>query len=66
MSYKPKKIKIRNHRALSKTKLENAIFFNENLNSIFSHQDPDVIAFTLQVELNSIINSIVPKKIINF
>ena len=26
MSYKPKKIKIRNHRALSKIKLENAIF----------------------------------------
>ena len=66
MSYKPKKIKIRNHRALTKAKLENAIFFNENLNTIFSHQDPDTIALTLQVELNSIINSIAPKKFINF
>ena len=66
MSYKPKRIKIRNHRALSKTKLENAIIFNENLNSIFSHYDPDIIAHTLQIELNTIINSIAPNNFINF
>ena len=66
MSYKPKRIKIRNHRALSKIKLENAIIFNENLNSIFNQNDPDIIAHTLQIELNTIINSIAPKKFINF
>ena len=66
IKYQPKKIKIRNFRNLSKLKLENAIIFNENLNTIFNHKDPDTIANIFQMEMNNIIDHLAPLKVVNF
>ena len=65
IKYQPKKIKIRNYRNLTKTKLENAIIFNQNLDMIFNYNDPDTIANIFQSEFNSIIDFLAPLKVVN-
>ena len=42
--------------------LKNYIDHNQNLNSIFNYEDPEIIANILITELNLIINCIAPKR----
>ena len=62
----PRFLKIRNNKLLNKQNL--CLYFdnNENLNTIFNHTDPNIIANILQVELNGIIDTISPPKIVQF
>ena len=62
----PKFIKIRKWNKLTKNKLKHEIEHSEQLNSIFSYTDPDLIANILQIELNSIIDHFTEPKIIQF
>ena len=62
--YKPKYMRIRNTKLLTKTRLKQYVDQNENLNSIFSLEDPNAVAEIIHIELNSIIESIAPSRII--
>ena len=64
--YYPKFIKIRKNQLLTKHNLEQYIDHNQNFKDILNMTDPDQIACNLQLELNTIINSIAPAKIIQF
>ena len=64
--YHPKFIKIRNNKLLNKSTLSQHVKQSHLLNSFFSYDDPDIVADILQLELNSIIDSIVPSKIVQY
>ena len=49
---------------LTKSNLALGIQNSENLNSIFNSQDPNFIAETIQIELNTLIDTIAPCKIV--
>ena len=51
---------------LNKNTLSKHVQQSHLLNSIFSYDDPDIVADILQLELNSIINSIAPSKIVQY
>ena len=62
--YKPKFMKIRNNRLITKAKLNTYVVNNDMLKTVFNYTDPDIIANIIQIELNSIIDSIAPAKYI--
>ena len=64
--YKPRFIKSRNFKLLTRESLSQHVEQSILLNSIFQLTDADEIADILQLELNSIINSIAPSKKIQF
>ena len=63
--YNPKFIKTRNHRNLNKEALQLA-FKQSNINSLFNHSDPNIIADILQLEMGTIINTLSPSKITQY
>lgn len=64
--YHPKFIKIRKHSLINKYNLTSYINSSDLLNSIFNYSDPEIITNIIQLELNTIINSIAPSKIIQY
>ena len=63
--YNPKFIKTRNFRQLNKHSLLLAVE-QSDLDQIFNYQDPNVIAEMLQIELNTIINTLAPAKVVQY
>ena len=59
----PRFIRKRDWRLVTTNSLEFAVNTNDALDSIFYSQDPEYIAFTINNELNNIINSLAPPKI---
>ena len=60
--YNPKFMRIRNYKLLTKTRLTKYFNENEMLNTVFNFNDPNIIAEIIQIEINSIIESIAPSK----
>ena len=64
--YQPKFIKTRDSSKFNKNSLILAFKQNEILDKIFNHTNPNTIANILQIELNSIINTLAPPKITQY
>ena len=56
--------KFRDQKLLTKQALTTLFNSNQNISSIFNYEDPNVIANILINELNSIIESLAPEKLI--
>ena len=63
--YNPKFFSKRNFDLLTKKNIENYMNYS-NLDTIFHSQDPDYIANTIQLELNTIYNILAPSKLVQF
>ena len=63
--YNPKFIKTRNFRQLNKNSLLLALDQSE-IDQVFNFSDPNMISNFLQVELNTIINTLAPAKIVQY
>ena len=64
--YVPKFINVRNFRLLTRNMILNYINNSEELENLFTLSDPNEIAASLQMELNSIIECIAPQKKVQF
>ena len=64
--YKPKFVRVKNHKLLSKNTLWLYFDNNEHINENFAQTDPNVISNILQIELNTIINTISLAKITQY
>ena len=64
--YKPKFIKIRKNKLLSKRHIKNQFDNNATINDIFNYTDPDIIADIIQIEMNSMIELIAPQSYIQY
>ena len=64
--YRPKFIKIRKSKLLSKRNLQTQFKNNDILPTIFNYTDPNQIADILQIELNSMIELIAPQSYIQY
>ena len=63
--YTPKFFTKRNFQFLTEQNIKKYINYS-NLDTVFQHQDPNFIANTLQLELNSIYNILAPEKIVQY
>ena len=59
-------IKIRKNKLLTKETLYHYIDNSTLLNSIFKSDDPELITNNIQLELNTIINTIAPPKVVQY
>ena len=64
--YTPKFIEIRNKDKLTKHNIELLIDQSPYLDEIFTTNDTDFIAQTIQIELNTIYNTLVPSRIVQY
>ena len=64
--YKPKFINIRNFKLLTRNKILGYLNNSKELESVFNHTDPNIVASIIQVELNSIIELIAPVKKVQY
>ena len=64
--YHPKFIKSRNSKLLQRRTLIKYINESPLLNSIFKYTNPEIVTNIIQLELNTIINTIAPSKIIQY
>ena len=63
--YNPKFIKTRNFRNLNKTSLHLTLDQSE-IDRVFNFTDPNVISNILQTELNTVINTLAPAKVVQY
>ena len=64
--YTPKLIEIRDNKQLNKHKLKHILSLNDNFKNIISLTDPNEIAANLQLELNTVIDTLSQPKIIQY
>ena len=64
--YTPKFISLRDNRQLTKQNLKICIDLNQNFKNIVKFNHPNDIANSLQIELNTIINTVAPSRIVQF
>merc|ERR1712112_532441 len=64
--YTPKFIKIRDKKQLTRQNLKTCIDINENFKKFILLQHPDNIANNLQLELNTIIDTVATPKIVQY
>ena len=64
--YTPKFIKIRDKKQLTRHNLKTCLDINENFKKIIYLQHPDDIANNLQLELNTIIDTVATPKIVQY